>query len=358
VRFGFSEEQRLMQKSLRELLERECTVDRLRAVWSRADGRIPGLWSKLAELGVLGVRVPVAHGGAGLSELDLVLLLEEAGRAALPEPFSETVAVAAPCLAELGGIAWLERISVGAAVVSVSLEPWPYASHARSADLLLHEQAGDLYAIERPESSEQPSVDGSRRLYRIAVAPAAGERLAHAEAARAAADAMRDRAAFAAAAELIGLGARMLELSVDYAKTRHQFDRPIGSFQAVQHLLADALVKLEFARPLVYRAAYSLSRSDAERSLHASMAKAAASDAARFIARAALQVHGAIGYSYEYHLQLFMKRAWSLASAYGDAAWHRERCARLLLEPMPQNMRSAASQNARDHGRHDHALGN
>ena len=339
MRFGFSEEQRLMQKSLRELLERECTADQLRAAWSRTDGRIPGLWSKLAELGVLGVQVPVAHGGAGLGELDLVLLLEEAGRAALPEPFAETAAIAAPCLSELADsetcARWLEPIASGDAVVSVSLEPWPYVSHARSADLILHEERGGLYAIERGgvEMSAQASVDEARRLYRLSASKAQMSRLAQGRAARAAADALRDRAAFAAAAELVGLAARMLETSVEYAKTRHQFERPIGSFQAVQHLLADALVKLEFARPLVYRAAYSLARGAADRSLHASMAKASASDATSYIARAALQVHGAIGYSYEYELQLYMKRAWSLVRAYGDAAWHRERCALRLLGP-------------------------
>jgi len=119
---------------------------------------------------------------------------------------------------------------------------------------------------------------------------------------------------------------------VEYTKVRKQFGSPIGSFQAVKHHLANALLKLEFARPVVYRAAYSVAHADPSRALHVSMAKAYASDAALVCARASLQCHGAIGYSYEHDLHLWMKRAWALAAAWGDSAWHRAKVADSILE--------------------------
>ncbi|HEV3227226.1 MAG TPA: acyl-CoA dehydrogenase family protein [Acidimicrobiales bacterium] len=133
-----------------------------------------------------------------------------------------------------------------------------------------------------------------------------------------------ERAALAAAAQLVGLGQRMLDMSVEYVKQRHQFGVPIGSFQAVKHQLADALKEVRFARPAVWRALSTLERRDV------SMAKAMASDAASFVARRALQCHGAIGYTVEYDLHRFMKLTWVLARAHGDAAWHRDRIAKEL----------------------------
>jgi alkylation response protein AidB-like acyl-CoA dehydrogenase len=337
LRFAFDEEQRMLQKSVRDLLEQRCSASEARAAWSRPDGRVPELWPRLAELGVLGITVPAAHGGLGLSELDLVLVLEEGGRAALPEPLAETVALGAPLLADLGGDAaarWLPKVASGAATLSVALEPWPYLAHARTADLLLVERSGAVYALapERATLVAQPSVDGSRRLERVEWEARDAQLLASGRLAREILERTRDRAALSTAAELTGLAARLLDMAVTHAKTREQFGRPIGSFQAIKHHLADALLALSFARPLVYRSAYSLARGASDRSLHASMAKSAAADAAQKVARIALQVHGAIGYSFEYDLHLYIKRVWSLSAAYGDALFHRERCARRVLD--------------------------
>ncbi|MCA9565875.1 MAG: hypothetical protein KC561_20400, partial [Myxococcales bacterium] len=141
-----------------------------------------------------------------------------------------------------------------------------------------------------------------------------------------------DRGALGTAAELLGLAQWMLDTTVEYAKVRTQFGRAIGSFQAVKHHLADALLKLEFAKPMVYRAAYALAGNESDASLHISGAKAYASEAASFVARKALQVHGAIGYSDEYDLHMWMKRTWALAASWGDAAWHRERVAEYVLD--------------------------
>jgi alkylation response protein AidB-like acyl-CoA dehydrogenase len=342
VRFEFDEEQRMLQKSVRDLLDQRCPASEVRAAWSRPDGRLPEVWGRLGELGVFGISVPQAHGGLGLSELDWVLVLEEAGRAALPEPLAETVAIGAPLLADIGGQAaatWLPKIATGAATLRVGLEPWPYLAGASTADLLLLERAGAIYAVAPASVTRvaEPSVDGARRLERVEWEPRDPDRLASGRVARNALEQARDRAALATAAELVGLGARLLDMAVTHAKTREQFGKPIGSFQAVKHHLADALLALSFARPLVYRAAYSLARAADNRSLHASMAKAAAADAAHKVARIALQVHGAIGYSFEYDLHLYFKRVWSLSAAYGDALFHRERCARRVLDGQPQS---------------------
>lgn len=170
-----------------------------------------------------------------------------------------------------------------------------------------------------------PSIDGTRDLGTVAWVPSAQTLLASGRHAESLAGATVDRAAVASAAQLLGLADRMITLAADYAKERRQFGKPIGSFQAVKHHLANARVRLEFARPAVYRAADSLARNLPDRSEHASMAKALASDAADLAARVALQVHGAIGYTWECDLHLFMKRAWALSASWGDATTHRAR---------------------------------
>ena len=140
-----------------------------------------------------------------------------------------------------------------------------------------------------------------------------------------------DRAALGAAAMLVGLSRRMVDMTVQYATERHQFGVPIGSFQAVKHHLADASLAVEFAEPLVLRAATSLAVGDPSASTHVSMAKAKASSAALDAASTCLQVHGAIGYTVEFDLHLFMKRAWALAARYGDAEFHRRRVRTAVL---------------------------
>ncbi len=140
------------------------------------------------------------------------------------------------------------------------------------------------------------------------------------------------------AAQLLGLGQQLLDLTVGYVKERHQFGVPIGSFQAVKHHLADALLALEFARPVVYGAAWSLATDQADASRAASHAKAAASDAARLVGRQALQCHGAIGYTVEYDLHLFLKRVWALSEAFGSAAAHRAKVAESLLGPASSSL--------------------
>jgi alkylation response protein AidB-like acyl-CoA dehydrogenase len=323
MRFSFTDDQLAFRDAVRDLLAKECPPERVRAAWTSDDGR-SGAWPALAEMGVVGITAPEAAGGLGLDDLDLVLLLEETGRAALPEPIVEHSAVALPFVAEQ---------LPGAATGDVLLSAAPgtgLVPYAADTDALLLERDGRLHLVRTADATltPRPSVDGAHRVYdvewRATAATTVGD---PADAALA-----FDRGALGTAAQLVGVAQHLLDTTVEYAGQREQFGVPIGSFQAVKHHLANVALALEFARPLVYRAAYSVARGDPDRAVHVSTAKAHASDAAALAARVGLQVHGAIGYTTEYDLHLWMKRAWALAGAWGDAAWHRARVGRAILD--------------------------
>jgi alkylation response protein AidB-like acyl-CoA dehydrogenase len=340
VRFAFGEEQLAFQQALRELLAKECPAEAVAAAWESESGGVPGLWAKLAEMGVVGLCAPESAGGLGLGTLDLVLLLEEAGRFAVPEPLADVSAVAIPLLEGIGGAIsehWLGRVAAGEATVAVGLEPAPFVADASRAALLLLQRGDELHALERAQVrlAPQRSVDGARRLFAVDWSAAKSSCAASGMRARSLARDASERGALAVAAQLIGLGRQLLDLSVEYAKGREQFGQPIGSFQAVKHHLAGALVRLELARPLVYNAAYSLAHALPSRALDVAAAKACASDAAYACSRAALQCHGAIAYTFEYPAHLWMKRVWVEMRRYGDASWHRRRAARMLLDGEP-----------------------
>lgn len=338
MRFAFTEDQLMLRETARELFRRECTPARLRQVWQTDATRVGEAWQRLAEIGVVTMLAAEVHGGLAMTELDLVLILEESGRAALPDPLVETAAVAVPLLGELPEdrpetSRWLAAIAAGNAIVATNLDGESYVPFGAEADLVLVRRGDELHALARDRVTATPhrSVDRARPLAALTWEPGEDTLLLAGSAARLAAERAFQRGALGAAAQLVGLGQHMLDMTVDYVKARHQFGKPIGSFQALKHKLADTLIGLEFARPVVYRAAHSLASGDAEAAIHVSMAKAYASDAATFAARAALQCHGAMGYSYEYDLHLWMKRTWALAAAWGDARWHRQRISSALL---------------------------
>jgi alkylation response protein AidB-like acyl-CoA dehydrogenase len=322
MRFAFTEEQLAFRDAVRALLEKECSASVVRDAWTNEAGRSATAWGQLATMGVLGVLAPEASGGLGLTELDLVLLLEESGRAALPEPLVEHAAVGVPLLDDAADAA-AGKLTITAVFADEMVVPW-----GESADLLLLHREGRLYLAERAAVTLTPieSVDGARRLTGVEWDPAGATALS-----ADVAPLTFDRGALGTAAQLCGLSARMIDMTVEYAQERTQFGAPIGSFQAVKHQLADARIALEFAQPLVYRAAWSIAMREPEQAVHVSMAKAKASSAALLAGRVALQCHGAMGYSFEYDLHLFMKRAWALAAAWGDARWHRSRIRRALL---------------------------
>ncbi len=353
MEFSFSDEQEAFRDAVRQVLSKECTTADLRAAYARPEAR-SARWTTLAELGVVGLSAPEPLGGLGLGMVDLVAVLEEAGTVALPEPLVETTALAAPLLARLAGAPdtdgrlapWLRRIAAGEVTAAVDMgrgrgagteRPVPVAA-ADGADLFVLSTVGpdgpEVHLLDAGSVVVEPvaSLDPSRRLGIPVWQPTGSSRIAAGAEALACDAATADRAAVGTAAELLGLAERMIRMAAGYATERRQFGRAIGSFQAVKHLLAGAQVRLEFARPLVYAAAWALDEDDPLASRSASAAKAAASDAASEAARVALQVHGAIGYTWECDLHLFLKRTWALAAAWGSAAEHRRRVLHSLLE--------------------------
>lgn len=343
MRFAPTDDQLALRDAVRDLLANTCPPEVVRAAWpdgtdahgarkgegSRADAdRVARVWSALADMGVLGVAVPEADGGLGMTELDWILVAEETGYVALPHPFVETALVVAPLLAAVGGHRdVVTRLVAGEAVASVRAMYGlvPFGHRAELVVDLLRRRHWEARLIEAT-LVEEPGIDPSREVTwvkafatRAALGTAADAELGF------------DRGALGTAAQLVGLARRMIDMTVGYVGERTQFGVPIGSFQAVKHHLADAALKLEFAGPAVHRAAWSLATGAPTSHRDVSMAKALASDAARLAARKALQCHGAIGYTTEYDLHLYLKRAEVLARTWGDAAWHRGRVASSLL---------------------------
>jgi alkylation response protein AidB-like acyl-CoA dehydrogenase len=326
VYFGFDEDQVAFQTTVRDLLDKECPPEVVRAAWEAPAGQLDrAVWQHLADMGVLATLVAEEAGGLGLDERSLVLVLEETGRAGLPHPVVDTATVAAPLLA-VHDVAGIDV--VGGSLV-VSDLGGPNVPCAADADAFLLRHGDGLHLVEPDAVDLTPldTVDRARRAARVAWQPGDGTPVTDDPGDVALA---LDRGAFGAAAQLVGLGQRMLDTTVAYVVEREQFGRPVGAFQAVKHHLADALKELAFARPAVHRAAHSLATGAATRSRDVSMAKAMASEAAGFVGRQALQCHGAIGYTVEADLHLYLKRAWALAVAWGDAAWHRARVGEAL----------------------------
>jgi alkylation response protein AidB-like acyl-CoA dehydrogenase len=331
VFFGFDDDQLAFRDAARDLLDKECPPAAVRAAWEAPAGTLDRtVWDRLAEMGVPATLVPEHADGLGLDEQALVLVLEEAGRAALPHPLVETAAVAAPLVAGGPGPApGPAGVPDGHGLGMVTTDlGGPHVPCAADANWLLlrDDVPGHLHLVDPAAAVLTPvdTVDRARRAATVDWRPAPGSLVSDDPAAI---DAAFDRGAFGTAALLLGLAQRMLDTTVAYVGERRQFGAPVGSFQAVKHHLADALKELAFARPAVHRAAHSLATGADTRRRDVSMAKAMASDAARFVGRQALQCHGAIGYTVEHDLHLYLKRTWALAAAWGDAAWHRERVA-------------------------------
>lgn len=334
MRFALSDDQAAFRDAVRDLLAKECTPAVVRAAWDAPAGALDrAVWDSLASMGVLGLLVPEADGGLGLDETYLVPILEECGRMALPHPIVETAMVAAPLL---GAEAGMVATDLGG----------PNIPCAADADVLLLVADGTLMRT-TPAAATLSFVDTVDRARRAAQLPelvlpahtdgAAGTQVPWVETTAvlvtgdpAVIALALDRGALGTAAMLVGLGQAMLDLTVGYVQERQQFGVPIGSFQAVKHHLADAALAIEFARPAVWRAGWSVAHDEPTRARDVSMAKAMASDAAELVGRKALQCHGAIGYTVEADLHLYLKRTWALARAWGDSAHHTDRVARAL----------------------------
>jgi alkylation response protein AidB-like acyl-CoA dehydrogenase len=354
--FGLSEEQELLQATVRQFAANECPPTRLREQFESEDDRSPGLWRGLAELGVAGLVVPEEHGGAGLGLLDLALVAEALGYAALPGPFLGH-SLASLALA-LGGSAeqqrrWLPKLATGDALASVALaepgqgwqpEEWTarfdgssvtgvktWVPAALQADLAVVGVAGGgLVLIEcggrgvarKPLAGS----DRTRRVGRLSLEGAPGEALPGGAAAAAR---LRDAALVLLAADAFGGASRCVETSVAYAQTREQFGVTIGHFQALKHQLADMALEVEPSRALTWYAAHAFDRLPAEAPRAAALAKAHLTDVYMRVARDTVEAHGGIGFTWECDVQIWFKRALFDRAFCGTPAVHRERAARL-----------------------------
>jgi acyl-CoA dehydrogenase len=370
VNFGFTDEQELLRSEVRKLLDARSPLEELRRTVETSEGFSRDLWKELGALGWPGLAVPEAYGGAGLGWVDLVVLLEETGRTLFPSPLvSHVLAESALCASgdpeqlrrwlpdladgsRIGTVALLEA-SDAFAPEGVALRGVPdgsgfrltgekrFVGDAGAADLFVVAfRTGDrrdalaVAVIERGArgvgSRDFPGVDRTKRSGTLALADVrVGREALLGEPGHAwpALERLFDRGAVAVTAEAIGAAERAVEITVRFARERIQFGEPIGRFQGVKHPLAEMHVDVESAKSLLYYAAWALEGAPAEAGRYASMAKAYASEAFRRIGVDGVQLHGAVGYTAEYDIQLYLKRSKWASQAFGDADWHYDRLA-------------------------------
>ncbi len=301
MRFVLDDEQRGFARSLDDLLAGADTPAVVRS-WASGDADTGlRLWGRLADLGVNALLLPEEAGGLGATPVEMVVAFEALGRHAVPGPWVETAAFLAAC--------GVPAVAAGEPLTVAVPPQTPLALDADLATAVYVVHDGALHEAEHGERHE--SVDPARRLFDVS--PGSPSEVD--------ADLERafDLASLACAAQLLGLGEHLLSASVEYVQQRKQFGRPVGSYQALKHALADLRIALDFARPLVYGAAVTSRPEDV------SAAKVSASNAAHRAGRTALQVHGAIGYTAEHDLSLWLLKVRALVGAWGGTGFHRER---------------------------------
>jgi alkylation response protein AidB-like acyl-CoA dehydrogenase len=375
--FGFSEQQELLRRSARQFLERQCPSAVVRRLSEDSSGAAAELWQGMAELGWMGLALPEAYGGSGLGLVDLALVMEEMGRVLLPAPFLASVVLAGLTVLEAASEAQkqrlLPRLAKGELKASLALleadgryDPRGIGLRAsiRGNRATLHgtklfvvdaHVADALVCVARTRGGRDPEagislfwidaktpgvsctplagIDQTRRLCAVSfdrVGVPLDQLLGARDTAWRPLQRALDRATVALCAEMLGGAEKVLEMCVEYAKTRVQFGRPIGSFQAVKHRLADMKMLIENARSVVYYAAWAADADAPEAARAASMAKAYCSDMYTQVAADGIQVHGGIGFTWDHDMHLYFKRAKSSEVLLGDAAWHRERTAALI----------------------------
>ncbi|APE18110.1 acyl-CoA dehydrogenase family protein [Mycobacterium crocinum] len=311
MKFALDEQQRDFAASIDAALGAADVPGAVRA-WSDGDtAPARKIWSALTDLGVTALAVAEKYDGIEAHPVDLVVALERLGRWNVPGPVAESIAVA-PVL--LAGDDRSAALAAGELIATVALPPSvPRAVNADFAGLTLVAQDGSV--SDATVGDGHSSVDPSRTLFDVTAGDPRDADVARAY----------EFGALATAAQLVGAAQAMLDMSVEYAKQRSQFGRIIGSYQAIKHKLADVHIAVELARPLVYGAALSLADGSPDTARDVSAAKAAASDAALLSARSSLQTHGAIGFTSEHDLSLWLLRVQALHSAWGDPTSHRRR---------------------------------
>jgi alkylation response protein AidB-like acyl-CoA dehydrogenase len=371
VDWSYDDDQQALRELARKMLEELATHERLKQVEATDERVDRRLFGELAKANLLGLPFDESYGGSGLGLVEVAILLEEIGRAVAPVPVLETVVLAGLPIAEFGSDAqrrrWLPGIASGDAILTAALsEPLaddPEAARAsarRDGDgFVLDGRKGLVPAAHVAERVLVPAASGNGvglflldpraagvSLVRQEVtsrAPhfvleLAGARVSGAdvlvapEDGRAAARWLRERATAGLCAMAVGVAERALQLTAAYTTERRQFGRPIGSFQAIQHKCADMLVRVELAVSAAYTAAFAVEHGEPDAHASACLAKASCADAFRRVAGDAIQVHGGLGFTWEQDPQLFYKRARSTDALLGDAAWHYELAARVLLD--------------------------
>ncbi len=377
MNFGFNEEQELLRSTARKFFDNECPSVTVRKLMDDPEGMTPDLWKKIAEQGWTGLIFADEHGGMGLGFVDLVVLMEEMGRAVVPGPFFSAVLLGGLALREAGTDvqkkAWLPKISSGEARATLAwMEPSAelgppgitlqatakgagftlngtklFVHDAHTADVIVvaartasgksPEEGVSLFLVPKgtPGMSVTllPTMDQTRKLCEVGlmgVALGAEALMGQAGSGWAPLARVIDRATVALCAEMCGGAQKVLEMTVEYAKIRQTFGRPIGSYQGVKHKAADMLVDVENSKSITYYAAWAMDEGVPEGQLAVSMAKAYVSDAYRRVSGAGIQLHGGIGFTWEHDLHLYFKRAKGSEFTFGDATWHRERVAQLV----------------------------
>ncbi|MBW2231696.1 MAG: acyl-CoA/acyl-ACP dehydrogenase [Deltaproteobacteria bacterium] len=354
--FGLSEEQELLQETVRGFVANECPPARLREHFDAADGVDPALWQGMAEMGLAGLLVPEVHGGAGLKVLDLALVMEVLGSAALPGPLLGH-SMASLAIMDGGDEAqkhgWLPRLAEGRAVASVALceagsawEPdqWRcrasgetvsgsklYVPHADRADLLVvGVEGGELVLVECGQGGVKiervDGIDRTRPVCRVEFDRAPCQRLAPATWV---ARRVRDVGLALLAADSFGAATKLIDVSVEYAKTREQFGMKIGQFQAIKHQIARLGTAIEPTRALVWHAAYAIDHLPEESERAAALAKSHITDRAMHTARMAVELHGGLGFTWDCDVQMWFKRCMFNRTFLGTPEVLRERCAAL-----------------------------
>jgi alkylation response protein AidB-like acyl-CoA dehydrogenase len=360
MQFGLNESQEILRDSARKFFAGECPIAEVRRLMETETAFDANLWHKLAQQGYTGITLPEEFGGVGLGTVELVLLMEEAGRALLPGPLFSTVALAGSVLDNVATKEqkkkYLAPICRGDARSTVAFlentASWDLADvhltaangklkgeklfvpDAAIADWLIVIARNGVFLVDAkaPEVRVEAmlGMDLTRKLYSIHFDNASGEKLG--EASGLGLTRAVDIATAALTAEMVGGMQRTLDLTVEYAKTRKQFGKPIGIYQAIQHQCADMYLETESSRSAVYYAAWALQENAPDAAAAVSIAKMYASDASRTVGNRGIQVHGGMGFTWENDLHLYYRRAKASETAFGDASFHRERLARLVLD--------------------------
>jgi alkylation response protein AidB-like acyl-CoA dehydrogenase len=367
MQFGLSESQEFLKNSARQFFAGECPNAEVRRLMETETAYDAALWSKLAEQGYTGIIFPEAYGGVGLGKVELMLLMEEAGRALLPGPFFSTVVLTGSVLDAVCAPAhkkkYLEPICRGDARSTVAIlessASWDpddvrtsaangritgeklFVPDAAVADFIVVIARNGVFIVDAKapglKISPMSAVDLTRKLYAVEFHNTPVEEIgATANLPRA-----FDIATAALAAELVGGMQRALEVTVEYAKTRKQFGKPIGMFQAVQHQCADMYLETESSRSAVYYAGWALEENSPDSATAVSIAKMYASDAGRTVGNRSIQIQGGMGFTWENDVHLYYRRAKANETAFGDSNFHRERIASMLIDSPAVGMKSA-----------------